>query len=240
MTVKELPQEMRPREEFLRRGAENVADEVLLALLLRSGVPGKNVAELARELLRRFGGFEGLARADFHELRGQGIKGLGAVKCMELAAALEISRRAAACHRQQGQRPDDLPIREPEAVYRLLAPLARGQQQEIFWAVLLNTKNRVIGQPIETTRGLLDSSPVHPREVFSKAVRYSAASVILAHNHPSGDPAPSKEDVDITRRLVEAARILGIRIVDHVICGRPSPETPGYVSLREKNLVAFD
>jgi len=240
LTVKELPAEMRPREEFLRRGAENVPDEILLAILLRAGVPGKNVTELARELLRRFGGFERLAKSDVHELRGLKIKGLGAVKCMELAAALELSRRAAQRHQQDAQRQDDPPIREPEAVYRLLAPLARGQQQEIFWAVLLNTKNRVIGQPIETTRGLLDSSPVHPREVFSKAVRYSAAAVILAHNHPSGDPTPSKEDIDITRRLIEAARILGIRVVDHLVVGKPAPSTPGYVSLREKNLVAFE
>ena len=240
LTVKELPTAMQPREEFLRRGAENAADEVLLAILLRSGVPGKNVAELARDLLRRFQGLENLAKADFHELRGLKIKGLGKVKCMELAAALEISRRAAAHHRQQGTRTDDPPIREPESVYRILAPLARGLQQEIFWAVLLNTKNRVIGQPIETTRGLLDSSPVHPREVFTKAVRYSAASVILAHNHPSGDPSPSKEDIDITRRLIEAAKILGLRVIDHLIVGKPSDLSPGYVSLREKNLVAFE
>ncbi len=240
LRVKELPAAMQPREEFERRGAEHVPDEVLLAILLRSGVPGKNVAELARDLLRRYQGLGNLARADYHELRGLNIKGLGKVKCMELAAALEISRRAAQHHHLQEARTDAEAIREPEAVYRLLAPLARGQQQEIFWAVLLNTKNRVIGQPIETTRGLLDSSPVHPREVFSKAVRYSASAVILAHNHPSGDPTPSKEDIDITRRLVEAARILGIRVVDHLVVGKPSAGAPGYVSLREKNLVAFE
>jgi DNA repair protein RadC len=240
MTVKELPLAMQPREEFLRRGATNVPDEILVALLLRSGMKGKNVTELARELLRRYKGFENLAKADYHELRSLKIKGLGEVKCMELAAALEISRRAMVQHRQQETRTDDTPIREPESVYRILAPLARAQPQEIFWALLLDTKNKLIGQPVETTRGLLDSSPVHPREVFSKAVRYSAASVILAHNHPSGDPTPSKEDLDITRRLIEAARILGIRVVDHLIVGKPSPSAPGYVSLREKNLVAFE
>jgi DNA repair protein RadC len=238
LRVKELPQEMRPREEFQRRGAENVPDEVLLAILLRSGVPGKNVTELARELLRRFKGLANLAKADFEELRGLKVKGLGPVKCMELAAALEIGRRAA--QHQHAPRQETASIREPEAVYRLVSPLARALQQEIFWVLLLDTKNKLIGQPVETTRGLLDTSPVHPREVFSKAVRYSAASVILAHNHPSGDPTPSKEDIDITRRLIEAARILGIRVVDHLIVGRPTATTPGYVSLREKNLVAFE
>ena len=238
LTVKELPLAMQPREELQRRGAENVADEILVAIILRSGMKGKNVTELSRELLRRYGGLSGLSKADFEELRGLKIKGLGKVKCMELAAALEIGRRAA--QHAQVPRHEEAAIRDPESAYRILSPLARPLQQEIFWVLLLDTKNKLIGQPVETSRGLLDTSPVHPREVFSKAVRYSAASVILAHNHPSGDPTPSKEDIDITRRLIEAARILGIRVVDHLIVGKPSPSTPGFVSLREKNLVAFE
>lgn len=135
-------------------------------------------------------------------------------------------------------------IRDPESAYRLLRPLidgaTSGNSQEAFYAILLDTKNKLICTPCLTSLGLLDSAPVHPREVFREAVRQSAASIILAHNHPSGDPTPSKEDIDITRRLVEAGRILGIRIVDHVICGRPSDATPGFVSLREKNLVTFE
>ena len=135
-------------------------------------------------------------------------------------------------------------IRDPEAAYRLLRPLmdaaTSGDAQEAIFVLSLDTKNRAIGSPVECCRGLLDQCPVHPREVFREAVRQSAASIILAHNHPSGDPTPSKEDIDITLRLVEAAKILGIRVVDHVICGRPSDTTPGYVSLREENLVAFE
>lgn len=156
--------------------------------------------------------------------------------CMEYAAAMEACAAYVAIK--------DPPIREPEAVYRIVRPLLTaatgGDRQESFMVLLLNTKNRLIGIPRETTRGLLDSSPVHPREIFREAVRDSAASVILAHNHPSGDPTPSKEDIDITRRLIEAAKILGIRVIDHIICGQPSDMTPGYVSLREKNLVAFE
>ena len=135
-------------------------------------------------------------------------------------------------------------IREPEAAVRILRPLmtaaTNGNSQECFMVILLDVKNKCIGIPRECMRGLLDTCPVHPREIFREAVRDSAASVILAHNHPSGDPTPSKEDIDITRRLLEAGRVLGIRVTDHVIVGRPSPETPGYVSLREKNLVAFE
>jgi len=134
-------------------------------------------------------------------------------------------------------------IRDPESAYRLLRPVmsaaTSGDSQETFFTLLLDTKNKVIGAPVECTRGLLDTSLVHPREVFREAVRQSAASVILAHSHPSGDPTPSKEDINITRRLIEAGKILGIHIVDHIVCGRPSDTSPGYVSLREKNLVDF-
>ena len=155
---------------------------------------------------------------------------------MDYAAAMEACAAYVAVKRPA--------IRDPESAYRLLRPVmsaaTSGDSQETFFTLLLDTKNKVIGAPVECTRGLLDCSPVHPREIFREAVRQSAASVILAHNHPSGDPTPSKEDIDITRRLIEAGKILGIRIVDHVICGRPSDMTPGFVSLREQNLVAFE
>jgi len=135
-------------------------------------------------------------------------------------------------------------VRDPETAYRLLRPImdaaTSGNAQESFFIIALDTKNKVIDAPKECLRGLLDSCPVSPREIFREACRCAAASLILSHSHPSGDPTPSKEDLDITRRLIEAAKILGIHIVDHVIVGRPSPDSPGYVSLREKNLVAFE
>ena len=135
-------------------------------------------------------------------------------------------------------------VRTPEAAYRLLRPImsaaTSGDCQEAFFILLLDTKSKVIGAPIECCRGLLDQCPVHPREVFRAAIRDSAASVIVAHNHPSGDPTPSKDDIDITRRLIEAGKILGIHITDHIVCGRPSDTSPGFVSLREMNLTAFE
>lgn len=131
-------------------------------------------------------------------------------------------------------------IREPQQAADILRPLAASLRQEIFWVLPLDTKNRLIGVPVEATRGLLDSAPVHPREVFRVAVRESAASVILAHHHPSGDPTPSKEDLDITKRLVEAGRILGICVVDHLIIGRRSnTSAEDFISLRGKGLVNF-
>lgn len=234
--IKSIPSELRPREEFMRRGSGSVADDTLLAILLRSGTPQKNVTALARELLVRTGGLSALAKMGHEELLALGIKGLGTVKSMELAAALELGRRVAAY--DPGERP--LAVREPGSVYRLVAPLTHDLTQEVFWVVLLDIKNRPIGPPLETTRGLLNSSPVHPREVFTRAVRHAAAAVILAHNHPSGDPTPSTEDITITKRLIEAARIIGISVLDHVIIGRPSSDGPGYLSLRERGLVAFD
>jgi DNA repair protein RadC len=135
-------------------------------------------------------------------------------------------------------------IRDPEAAYRLLRPVmsaaTSGDSQETFFTLLLDTKNKLIGAPIECLRGLLNQCPVHPREVFREAVRQNAASLILAHNHPSGDPTPTEEDIDITRRLIEAGEILGIRVLDHVVCGRATADTPTpFISLREENLVAF-
>ena len=134
-------------------------------------------------------------------------------------------------------------LRDPASTYNILRPImeaASGNVQESFFVILLNTKTKMIGAPIECMRGLLDTCNVHPREVFREACKQSAASLILAHNHPSGDPTPSKEDIDITSRLIEAAKILGIRVVDHLIVGQPTDTAPGYVSLREKNLVEFE
>ena len=136
------------------------------------------------------------------------------------------------------------PIREPEKAVEILRPFmtaaTAGDKQEAFVVVLLDTKNRMIGGPRVATLGLLNSSMVHPRETFREAVRDGAASVIVAHNHPSGDPTPSKEDLDITRRLVEAGTLLGIPVVDHLILGWAEPGAAGFVSLRDKNLVTFE
>ena len=239
LTVKELPPEMQPREEFLRSGARGVPLETLLAILLRTGVPGMNVSELARYLLARFQGLDRLFEADYEHLRNLKIKGLGPVKCMELAAALEIGRRAMLEQQAHGRRRDDLPLKTPESIYRIIEPFARDLKQEVFWVVLLDTKMRIIGHPVETVRGLLDSTAVHAREIFSKAVRYNAASLILIHNHPSGDPTPSKQDLDITCRLTSAAHVLGIRVMDHLVVGKPSPTSPGYVSMSERGLADF-
>lgn len=233
----DLPKEMMPREAFERLGAKNASEEILLAILFRSGIPGQNVSALARTVLQHFGGLEKLAESDYDELRSSKIKGFGKVKCMELAAALELGRRASIA----AGSPEPSIIKEPKAVCRIIAPLLHNQRQEIIWVILLDTKSRMIGRPVETTRGLLDSSPTHPREVFKKAIRCNAAAIVIVHNHPSGDPTPSREDIEATRRLVESARIIGIPVFDHVIIGASSATSMdvNYISLREHNLVSF-
>lgn len=233
----DLPLEMMPREAFERLGAKNTSEEMLLAILLRSGLPGQNVSALARAVLQHFGGLDKLAEVDYDELRSAKIKGFGKVKCMELAAALELGRRASIA----ASSPEPTIIKEPKAVCRVIAPLLHNQRQEIIWVILLDTKSRMIGRPVESTRGLLDSSPTHPREVFKKAIRCNAAAIVIVHNHPSGDPTPSREDIEATRRLVESARIIGIPVFDHVIVGSPAAATMdvNFISLREQNLVSF-
>jgi DNA repair protein RadC len=235
-TVQDLLPELRPREALALRGAAQLPDDTLLAILLRSGRRGRNVAELARDVLQSFQGLGPLARASFEEIRARRVPGLGRVKAMELAAAFELGRRAAA-----GAPAGEAPcVRDPASVAEQLRPFAERLRQEVFWTLLLDARNRLIGRPQEISRGLLDSSPVHPREVFAAAISHAAAALILAHNHPSGDPTPSLEDLRVTRQLVEASRILGIRVLDHVIVGRATDTRPGHLSLREKGMVTFD
>ena len=132
-------------------------------------------------------------------------------------------------------------VKEPLTVYRIMSPLFRFQQQESIYILLLDAKSRIIGAPREITRGLLDSCPTHPREIFKSAITESAGAIVICHNHPSGDPTPSREDIEATRRLIEASRIIGIPIFDHVIIGNRfnADDLPAYISMRERNLVSF-
>ena len=233
--IRDLPTDLRPREEMKRRGAENMDTAKLLAIVLRSGLPGQNVTELARTLIAAAGGIESLATMTYLEILGLKIHGIGPVKAMELAAAFEIGKRAA----HVGASDVPVCLSSPEAVYNRLEPEARGLRQEKFFVCLLDTKNNLVGQPFCVATGANDHCPARPADIFSPAVRNGCSSVILAHNHPSGDPTPSPEDVRVTMRLVESAELLGMRVLDHVVLGRPSSTRPGFVSLRRAGLVTF-
>ncbi len=224
---------MQPREEFDRLGAEHVPDAVLLAILIRSGVPGQNVAELAQQMLIHFGSLTVLARTSTKEL--QQFKGIGPVTAQLLKSALELAKRLT--RESVGESPM---VVTPEQAAAVLRERARVLQHEVFWALMLDTKNRLIGEPKQISQGTLNSSLVHPRELFKKAVEHSCAAMILAHNHPSGDPTPSSEDIKITKQLINAGEVMGIKVLDHIVIGhRKHGAVTDFLSLREAGLVQF-
>jgi DNA repair protein RadC len=229
-----MPERMRPREELERVGVANVSDDVLLAVLLRAGTRGKNVADLAREMLVKHGSLTQLGSCSADDLC-RDFKGVGRVKAQVILAALELARRLA-----QESLPKRYRVRTPEDAARLLRDTVRVLSSEVFWVLLLDTKNYLKRPPVEVTRGLLDASLVHPREVFRDAIRCATAAVVVVHNHPSGDPTPSAEDVRITRQLVEAGKVVGISVLDHVVLGKSTQDgSREYMSLREEGLVTF-
>jgi len=231
--TRDLPAALRPREKFDRLGPENLPETDLIALLLRTGTSGLNVVRLAESLLIEYGSLSALARSPAEELRK--IRGIGKDKAKIIKAALELGRRLV--QESVGERPR---IITPEEGAAVLRERARGLDREVFWVLLLDTKNRLMTPPCEVSRGTLNSSLVHPREVFKTAVQHSAANVILAHNHPSGDPSPSSNDIRMTHKLIEAGKTMEIEVLDHLIIGRRTAEgLSDFISLRESGLMVF-
>ncbi len=222
-SIKELPAHDRPRERLYYQGPAALKEEELVAIILRTGTRDRSVLDLARDLLRRYGGLGGLARVGASELRS--FNGLGMAKAVELQAALEMGRRLAGLH------PEARPyVRSPADLANLLIPEMAYLEQEHLRVVLLNTKNQVLAAP-EVYVGSLNTSVVRVAELFREAIRQNAAALIIVHNHPSGDPTPSPEDVQVTRQVVEAGRLLDIEVLDHLVIGQQR-----YVSLKERGL----
>lgn len=210
-TMKELPEDIRPRERLLKEGAEALSEIELLAILLGTGSREATALELASLVMARFKSLRSLVDATVEELSE--VKGVGPAKASQVKAALELARRLSQF--------SDLPrpvIKSPDDAAGLVMEEMRHLDREHFRALLLNTRNQVIGMD-KVSVGTLNSSTVHPRELFRNAIKRSAAAVILVHNHPSGDPTPSREDLDITGRLCEAGKIIGIEVLDHIIIG---------------------
>ena len=225
--IKDWPEDERPREKLLKRGAAALTDAELLALVLRTGdaTAGRSAIDLGRELLERFGGnLRELAQAELNEL--QQIKGLGLAKAASIKAAFTLGSRFQARRLETLER-----FTSPAQVFEFFHHELRDNRKELFLILLLDGKNRIT-RKVQVSEGSLNQSIVHPREVFAPAVRESAAAVIFIHNHPSGDPAPSREDRDITRRLKEAGEILGIKVLDHIIIG-----DGGYFSFVESGIL---
>lgn len=208
----------RPRERLRGTGPAGLTTTELLTLLVGSGRGGSPATSVAAGIVRRFATLGRMAAADVSEVRE--VSGVGSATASRLVAAFELGRRAAA----EGY-PADAPVRGPGDVYAIMGPRLRDRPQEEFHALLLDTRHRLT-RTVMVTRGILDASLIHPREVFRIAVSEAAAGVILVHNHPSGDPTPSAEDRAVTRQLADAGRVLGIPVLDHVVVGKG-----GYTSL---------
>ncbi|MGO0791949.1 RadC family protein [Herbaspirillum seropedicae] len=209
MVITDWPKEQRPRERMAQHGPAALSDAELLAIFLRVGIPGKNAVELANETIQRFGSLDGVLGAVERDLPLG--KGLGPATCTQLRAVLEMSRRA--IHTQMRQR--EL-LNSTRAVGDYLKLMLAHREQECFVALFLDVRNKLIGTE-ELFKGTLTQSAVYPREVIKAALRHNAASVILAHNHPSGDPEPSDHDLRLTAALDEALQMMDIRLLDHFV-----------------------
>lgn len=218
------PATERPRERLYWQGPQALADAELLALQLGSGTRGRSAVEVAREMLAAYGSLAELASREAVELARQ--PGVGPARAARLAAAFELTRRLRA--RTPGQR---VVLSTPAAVHAAFAPLMEDLKREVFRVALLDAHNGLLRDRV-VSEGTLSASLVHPREVFKPAILESAAAVILLHNHPSGDPTPSREDIRLTRQLVECARLLDLRVHDHVVIGRGR-----FVSLAEQGVI---
>ena len=226
LRLKDQPVSERPRERLVEHGADALSHAELIAILLRTGLKGANAVEIGRQLLQKFGTLQALARASVEDLRS--VKGIGRDKAVTLMAAFALARKMA----EELQRESPV-LDNPENVVRLLRGNNLVKNVETLQVLLLNTRRRLI-RVAEITEGTLDTILVHPREVFKAAITANAAAVVLAHNHPSGDPTPSEADIKVTRDLIRAGQLLKIDVLDHVIIGRATPERPkDYASLRE-------
>ncbi len=224
LRMREVHEADRPRERFLRQGPESLSNQELLAILLRTGTKNESVLSLANRILVQFEKLHALKHATVEEMME--IKGVGEAKAIQILAAIELGKRLA-----QKELDNKYTIRSPEDAANFLIPELAPLQQEHFVALYLNVKNQILHKQTIFV-GSLNASIVHPREIFRVAIRRSAAAIIVAHNHPSGNPSPSPEDIDVTKRLIEAGQILGVDLLDHLIIGDHQ-----FISLKEKGYI---
>ncbi|MGE5399908.1 MAG: RadC family protein [Ignavibacteriales bacterium] len=225
LKVKDLPLDDRPREKLILRGSQSLSDAELLAILLRTGTKGKSVIQLSQELLNRYGNLAVLATVSVSALKQD--KGIGNDKAATMAALFEISRRVIS----QNKIFSIKKITSPKDVADIFIPILRDEVKERFIVLCLNSANKIIKYEVISI-GNLNSSVVHPREIFKVAIENNSANIILMHNHPSGNPEPSHEDISITKRLVEAGKLMDIQVFDHIIIAGDS-----FCSFTEKRLM---
>lgn len=209
--IKEIPKSERPLERLYHHGAEAMSNSELLAIVIRCGTKGKNAVETAISLIESLGSLKNIALSQMEELCS--IKGIGKVRAAQIIASIELGRRIATSAYVSRQY-----IKDPEDAAGFVMPLMRHLDKEEFRAILLDSKLKVI-KTVTISIGSIEMSVVHPREVFKEAIKHASSKIIVAHNHPSGDPLPSSEDIAVTKRLMEAGALLGIDVLDHLIIG---------------------
>jgi len=228
--IKDLPEDERPREKLLHRGAAALSDSELLAIFLRTGTRGRTAIDVGAEMIQAAGGsLARMAVLGVKELRKL-AKGVGLAKACELTAAFEVGKRLA---KQTAQ---SEPLGTPEKIHAFMGPLLQNLPRESLRVVLLDTRHRLIHQE-EVSLGTINESLAHPREILRPAISHAAYAFVLVHNHPSGDPTPSEADRALTRRMREAADLMQIHLLDHVIIGRERPGTSPYFSFKEHGLI---
>jgi DNA repair protein RadC len=224
--LKDQPVSERPRERLIAHGPRALSPAELLAILVRTGLQGRNAVEIGKDLIQKFGSLSALARASVDDLRS--VRGVGRDKAVTLVAAFTLAAKMA-----EELQWDSPVLDNPEVVARLLRDQNLPKSVECFQILLVNTRRRLI-RIDEISQGLLDTLLVHPREVFKSAIAANAAAIVLVHNHPSGDPTPSEADIKVTRDLIRAGQLMKIEVLDHIILGRATAErSKDYTSLRE-------
>ena len=225
-TIKDWPEDERPREKLIKHGASSLSESELLAILINIGMKNFSAVDVAKQLLYDYKSLKNIGSLSVADLRQKKNKGIGTAKAVTIVAAFELARRISSSGTE-----NDEPIRSPEDVKNRFGSQLRDLKQEVFMVLSLSSSNRIIRDRI-ITRGLLNSSLTHPREVFREAILENAASVILLHNHPSGNLEPSREDSAITKQIVEAGKIIGIPVHDHIIIAGH-----GFTSMMERGLM---
>jgi len=220
MKIRDLPDSSKPRERFLKHGPETLSDAELFAIILRTGNLQENVVDMSNRLIKEYG-LENLFDCSLKEL--QSIKGIGPSKAMQLLAMAELGKRYNSSKRQITK------IKKAEDVFNYFRDKLSSEKQENFYVLILNNANNIIKEEF-ITRGVLDASIVHPREIFKPAIKSSASKIILIHNHPSGNPNPSNEDLDITHKIIEVGKQIDIKVLDHVIIGDKESHKKGFWS----------
>lgn len=227
-TVRDLPKSERPRERLIKLGQEALSSQELLALIIARGVSGKSVMNIAQELLSKFGTIKGIGEVTIEQLCQ--MRGVGPAKAAQILACFEIARRIETQEIEQSSFKKFI-LGSPESVVKLARPILKDKKKEYFLAFPLNSRNQIMKAEIVSI-GSSNASIAHPREIFKQAIANNATSVILVHNHPSGDPEPSEDDKKITTQLIKAGIILGIEVLDHIVIGQES-----FVSFKNKSLM---